>query len=437
MAKHERYSTYKDSASHWFGEIPSHWDLKPLKYLASINDEKLADSTDRDEVIEYVDIGNVTLQQGICGSETLSFEKAPSRARRIVRDGDSIVSTVRTYLKAIAPIKQPPPNLIVSTGFAVIRPRALDPGYLSYHLQSSNFVEDVVSRSVGVSYPAINPTEIAEIELLQPLLEEQQAISAWLDERTARIDTLIAKKQRLIELLQEKRQAIISKAVTRGLDPHVKLKDSGIPWLGEVPEHWEVKRLKHLLNMPLQYGANEAAEQDDEDQPRFIRITDIDGSGNLRQETFRSLPEEIARPFLLEDGDLLFARSGATVGKTFLYSNTWGRAAYAGYLIRARFNPMLVFSQFMHWYASSYQYWQWLHSNAIQATIQNVSADKYNNLWVPLPPIHEQRSILQTIQSELDRLDRLSIKAATALDHLKEYRSSLISAAVTGQIKVC
>ena len=437
MAKHERYSTYKDSASHWFGEIPSHWDLKPLKYLASINDEKLADSTDRDEVIEYVDIGNVTLQQGICGSETLSFEKAPSRARRIVRDGDSIVSTVRTYLKAIAPIKQPPPNLIVSTGFAVIRPRALDPGYLSYHLQSSNFVEDVVSRSVGVSYPAINPTEIAEIELLQPLLEEQQAISAWLDERTARIDTLIAKKQRLIELLQEKRQAIISKAVTRGLDPHVKLKDSGIQWLGEVPEHWEVKRLKHLLNMPLQYGANEAAEQDDEDQPRFIRITDIDGSGNLRQETFRSLPEEIARPFLLEDGDLLFARSGATVGKTFLYSNTWGRAAYAGYLIRARFNPMLVFSQFMHWYASSYQYWQWLHSNAIQATIQNVSADKYNNLWVPLPPIHEQRSILQTIQSELDRLDRLSIKAATALDHLKEYRSSLISAAVTGQIKVC
>ncbi|MCB0810604.1 MAG: restriction endonuclease subunit S, partial [Flavobacteriales bacterium] len=238
MAKHERYSTYKDSASHWFGEIPSHWDLKPLKYLASINDEKLADSTDRDEVIEYVDIGNVTLQQGICGSETLSFEKAPSRARRIVRDGDSIVSTVRTYLKAIAPIKQPPPNLIVSTGFAVIRPRALDPGYLSYHLQSSNFVEDVVSRSVGVSYPAINPTEIAEIELLQPLLEEQQAISAWLDERTARIDTLIAKKQRLIELLQEKRQAIISKAVTRGLDPHVKLKDSGIQWLGEVPEHW-------------------------------------------------------------------------------------------------------------------------------------------------------------------------------------------------------
>ena len=103
-----------------------------------------------------------------------------------------------------------------------------------------------------------------------------------------------------------------------------KYKDSGVPWLGEVPEGWEVKRLRHLLSESLKYGANESTELEDPDLPRYVRITDIDNNGNLRDETFRSLPEAIAAPYLLRDGDILFARSGATFGKTFLYRESWG-----------------------------------------------------------------------------------------------------------------
>ncbi len=119
--------------------------------------------------------------------------------------------------------------------------------------------------------------------------------------------------------------------------PYPQYKDSGVEWLGEIPAHWEVLRLKFLISQPLQYGANEAAELTDPDLPRYIRITDIRDDGSLRDETFKSLPEDIARPYLLDEGDLLFARSGATVGKTFRYKPSWGAAAYAGYLIRARF----------------------------------------------------------------------------------------------------
>lgn len=122
------------------------------------------------------------------------------------------------------------------------------------------------------------------------------------------------------------------------LPAYPKYKDSGIQWLGDVPEHWDVKRLRRILKEPLKYGANESAEGNDNELPRYVRITDISEQGDLRPETFRSLPLEKAMPYLLKEGDLLFARSGATSGKTFLYNEDWGVCAYAGYLIRARMN---------------------------------------------------------------------------------------------------
>jgi type I restriction enzyme S subunit len=188
----------------WVVDIPEHWEIRRLKYVASINDEALPETTDPDYEFVYVDIGSVDAAKGIVATETCRFEDAPSRARRIVRDGDTIVSTVRTYLRAIAPIRDADDNLVVSTGFAVVRPRKLDPGYLSYALRSPFFVETVVSRSTGVSYPAINAPEVGNIGVTLPSLDEQRAIAAFLDRETERIDTLIEKKRRQIELLQEK-----------------------------------------------------------------------------------------------------------------------------------------------------------------------------------------------------------------------------------------
>ena len=242
QTQYKPYPLYKPSGVEWLGEIPTHWEVRRLKYLATVNDETLPENTAPNMEITYVDIGNVDSVKGITGAEHLVFEDAPSRARRVVRQGDVIVSTVRTYLKAITRIESTNANLIVSTGFAVIRPRQLDDTFVTYALSSPSFVERVVAHSVGVSYPAINASDLACFDVVFPPVPEQRAIAAFLDRETAKIDALVSKKVRLIELLQEKRTAFISHAVTKGLDPYVPVKDSGVEWLGEIPAHWEVRR---------------------------------------------------------------------------------------------------------------------------------------------------------------------------------------------------
>ena len=261
-------------------------EYRRLKYVATINDETLPDTTAPDYELRYVDIGNVTSAGEVRGSEVYTFAAAPSRARRKVQHGDVVVSTVRTYLQAIAPIENPPENLIVSTGFAVVRPQpdVLAPGFCKYLLREGAFLAEVERRSAGVSYPAINASDLGDIFVRVPPLPEQLAAARFLDAEMDRLDRLAAARQRQLKLLAAKRRALIAQAVTQGLDAQVPRRASGVPWLGEVPAHWEVVRMKFLALEPLSYGANEAAGEEDFSHPRFIRITDIDSDGNLRPD---------------------------------------------------------------------------------------------------------------------------------------------------------
>jgi len=212
---------------------------------------------------------------------------------------------------------------------------------------------------------------------------------------------------------------------------YVNIKESKVDWIGEIPQHWNIKRLKFIIENGLQYGANEAAELDDRQLPRYIRITDIDENGNLREDTFRSLPEEIALNFLLKEGDILFARSGATVGKTFLYRNSWGTCAYAGYLIKASLKKSLVSPDFISYCSKSKGYSSWIASMLIQATIQNVSAEKYASFVFPFPTLPEQLSIAAFLDRETARIDALIEKKKKLILLLKEKRTALITRAVT------
>ena len=212
------YPKYKPSNVDWLGDVPEHWEVKPLKYSASINDEALPETTDPNLEISYVDISSVDPVRGIVASEQMVFEDSPSRARRIVHDGDTIVSTVRTYLRAIAPVRNPEPNTIVSTGFAVVRPRGVAPAFMSYALREPGFVEAIVARSVGVSYPAVNASEIGTLSIPLPAEHEQDAIADFLDRETTRIDGMVAKVQTALERLQEYRAALITAAVTGKID---------------------------------------------------------------------------------------------------------------------------------------------------------------------------------------------------------------------------
>jgi type I restriction enzyme S subunit len=207
--------------------------------------------------------------------------------------------------------------------------------------------------------------------------------------------------------------------------------ESGLEWLPEMPLHWEMRRLKFVLLQPLQYGANEEAGETDIALPRFVRITDINERGELRADTFRSLAHEQAKPYLLEEGDLLLARSGATVGKSFQYKNSWGKCCFAGYLIRARLDQKRCLPDFLNYFTSSTNYWDWIASSLIQATIQNVSAEKYGSLSLPLPSTSEQQTIISFLDRETAKIDALVAKKERLIALLQEKRAALITRAVT------
>ena len=209
----------KNSGIEWIGEISEGWEVYKLKYKTIINKKKLEDDINPNYVINYLDISNVDSSGNILDIEEQIFEDAPSRARRIPRSGDTILSTVRTYLKAVAYLENIPGNLIVSTGFAVLEPiKSINSKYLFYSTISEVFIQNVIAYSKGVAYPAINPPELGQIPIIIPPLPEQTTIVNFLDKATAKIDKIIQKIQKKIELLEEYKKSLIHHTVTGKID---------------------------------------------------------------------------------------------------------------------------------------------------------------------------------------------------------------------------
>ncbi|WP_345235818.1 restriction endonuclease subunit S [Hymenobacter saemangeumensis] len=329
----------------------------------------------------------------------------------------------------------PPENCIIQNALHRVRGRGKASvaflRYLLIHATNQEWFDVLCNRSTIAHFTV---EKFGEMWAWLPPLLQQQQLAALLDRETSRLDALMAAKQEQLELIAEKRRALITRAVTQGLNADAPRRATGLPWLGEVPAHWEVVRLKYLAQGPLDYGANEAADEDNPDFPRFIRITDIDEDGNLRSDTFASLAPELAEPYLLSDGDILLARSGATVGKTFIYRASMGPACFAGYLIRMHPQLRKVLADFIYNFSLTDSYWGQIRESAIQSTIQNFSAEKYGDMVLPLPDLHEQMLITAYIEAETKKLDTLRETTEISLGLIHEQRAALIAAAVTGKL---
>lgn len=208
----------KDSGVEWIGQVPVHWEVKPICRVTSVNDDVLPDSTTDDTPIRYVDISSVGYMEGIKQASDMCFADAPSRARRKASSGDVIISTVRTYLKAVAAVTDEYADCVFSTGFAVLRARHLDRSFLKWMVLNELLIQAIEAHSEGLSYPAINASALVKLKSVIPPPEEQASIAATLDRETARIDALIGKAEQSITLLKERRSAFITAAVTGQID---------------------------------------------------------------------------------------------------------------------------------------------------------------------------------------------------------------------------
>lgn len=439
------YTDTHESGIEGVGSLPRHWRLTPLKYVSSLNPDELAETTDPDYVIRYADIGNVTMLGGIESTEEYRFEDAPSRARRRVRDGDTIISTVRTYLRAVARISDPQPNLIVSTGFAVLRPGPdLDQGFLYRLMQAEEFVGRVVARSTGVSYPAIAPSVLARLDIWLPPLPEQEAIAAWLDERTRRIDELVAAKRRLIDLLAEQRTALITHAVTKGLDSAPTVL-TGLTAFGEMPAHWRVRPLKFWSNLRAKSfidGDWIEAPYVSDSGLRLIQCGNI-GTGTYEEQGFRFVSEDTFVQLgctAVHPGDVLICRMRSSprilAGRACLAPNLGDRMVTAvdNCIVKCAAD---VDARFLVYLLTSKAHLEHIEAVARGGTRDRVSRSMLGAVRLPCPPLGEQTRIADHLDSACAKLDGLTTAAEAAIARLTEYRQALISAAVTGKINVC
>ena len=402
---------------------------RKLKYLASINDDVLGEDIDADFEMSYIDIGNVDSSGRISELASYRFEDAPSRARRLVRDGDVIISTVRTYLQAITQIHEPPDNLVVSTGFAVVRPLRdrFDARYCRFALREPAFLAEVEKRSVGVNYPAINTTDLADIPISVHPLSRQRAIADYLDRETARLDALVAAKQRLLDLLAEKRRAVITRAIMRGLDPDTPLRDSGIPWLGKVPIHWKIERARWLFRERDQRSAT-----GDEELLTVSHLTGVTPRSEKEVNMFEAETTEGYK--LCMKGDLVINTLWAWMGAMGVSSvDGIVSPAYNVYEPTDRLDPdyldalsrLPVFAQEVTRY-----------SKGVWSSRLRLYPEEFFQTFLPVPPLLEQERIVSFLKMKDKKLNALQTAALRTMKLLKERRAALIAAAVTGQLDV-
>lgn len=325
---------------------------------------------------------------------------------------------------------------LVSSAYTVIKAKdkTVNPQYYYYWFLAMDNNKALLAETKGLRN-TMKDSDLMSLISASPSIEEQGVIVDTLHIKLQEIGDFIKQKQKSIELLKEYKQSKINELVTKGINPNIKTKDSGIKWLGDIPENWEVIRLKLLLKKPLQYGANESGEEITSNSLRYIRITDFTNDNVLSEKNKLYLTKEKGQNYRLNENDLLFARSGATAGKVFICTNLLEESCYAGYLIRAVVNTEIIIPKYLYYYMHSSAYNNWISYTFIKSTIENISATKYENLIVPIPTIIEQEKILKIIDNIENEYKEVISKVEKQIELIQQYRQSLIYELVTGKRK--
>lgn len=448
--KYQRYSAYKDSGIDWLGSIPTHWESLPLKRVSSIQlsnvDKKTVDDQQPVYLCNYVDVyknerisANMPFMLASASDEQIS--------RLSLKQGDVIItkdSESPDDIGVPALISEDLTGVVCGYHLALIRPETtiINGQFLLRFLQGSFARAQFSVEAVGMTRYGLSKSSIVDSKIITPPLSEQIAIASFLDREIAKIDALIAKQERFIALLQEKRQALISHVVTKGQNSDVPMKDSGMEWLGDVPAHWAAVPLRRLL-----FAIEQGQTLDSENRLAEVGEWGVLKSGCVNGGKFRSEEHKalavnttFEQANEVKAGDILMSRASGSielVGSVALVDNVRPGLLLSDKTFRlvpsndilseflvAQLNAMHVRTQIK------------LLANGAEGLPNNITKPSINSLFVTLPPIEEQRAIVEYLARDLAEIELVVFRSGAMIALLRERRATLISAAVTGKIDV-
>jgi len=420
---------------------PQTWRCDRLKDIATINSSALSASTDPDYEFDYLEISNVDYH-GIIDPqsiERLRYEIAPSRARRRVFTDNTIISSVRPNLQAVAFIENGGADLVCSTGFNVVEPFEwkLEPKFAYYVLISEASRQYFEAAAKGVGYPAVDDKDFSSLGIPLPPLSEQKRIVTYLDASCAAIDAAVAAKRRQIEVLDATRKSMIQQVLTGGLKDDCQRKNSGIESIGMIPNHWDVKQVRYVCE--VNYGITLQLEkgQTAGDGVRILTVSNITIDGKLDlKDKFYIPPSEVTSDGYLKYGDLLFNwRNGSQfhVGKTAFF-NFEGDFTHVSFLLRIRCGRSLH-PFFMRSYLSILKDAGFFAGSKDKVN-KTFNSTELKRLRIIIPPIAEQKTICLEIERRTNEINTVKAQIERQTETLLAYRKSLIHECVTGRRRI-
>lgn len=445
MRQYKKYERYKDTGVEWIGKIPEEWDLSKIKYIPKYEYKSFVDGDwiespyITDEGIRLIQTGNIGIgsykEQGYRYISEDTFKDLNCTE---VYPNDVLICRLAGPVGRACLAPSLTERMITSVDVCILKPKDnIDRRYLVYILSYDGYLQEADFLARGGTRQRISRTQLGNINILLPPTDQQKSIANFLDQKTAEIDGLIADKEKLIELLQEKRQAIITETVTKGLNPNVKMKDSGIEWIGEIPEHWKVTKLKYIANQIID-GTHSTPQYTDDGIP-FLRVTDITNARknpiNLDEVKYISEQEhrELIKRCNPKKGDLLVSKNG-TIGIPKVIDWDYEFSIFVS-LCLIKVNRKVDVYYCYYYFESNFINIQIAFGGKTN-TITNLHLDKIREFIIPLPPIEEQKIIVNYLNDRTDEIDTLINDIRLQIQKLREYRQSLISEAVTGKIDV-
>lgn len=422
----KKYDNYKDSGVDWIGEIPSHWGIGKIKYsdLVIMGQSPLSDECNSDGV------GLPFLQGNAEFGVINPIPKLYCDTANKTAESNDVLLSVRAPVGAINIANQ---KVGIGRGLCAIRPLVSQSKFIYYWLIKST--EELDSISTGSTFKAINLDDVKSLTFPLIDLTEQTIIANFLDHKTTQIDDLIAKKERLIQLLEEERTAIINQAVTKGLDTTVPMKDSGIEWLGEIPEHWEVILFKRVISK-IKDGTHGTFQRLSEGYP-FFSAKNVYNEGLKISDTESLISEndylEITKNGFPKKNDLLITCVG-TIGRTFVY-DLEEPAAFQRSVTFIRFNENIN-PHYYKFYVQSSIYQNLLISLAKTSAQSGIYMNDLMNTYAIKIPLNEQNKIVEFLKKKTSEIDEIILKSQQEIELLKEYKTALISEVVTGKVDV-